>query len=585
MRMSARPPTPSPADQADQGDLTLRQQEILALVRAGKGNKDIANELGIGLGTVKQHVVALFRKLNVASRAEAITRSTDLDWQAHRGSAAILSMPADDSLIELRPTCILSVGATAADGGPAGEQAWRALNRTLSALAAEHDCTLVALPGIGIDVLFGLHRVGEHDVRTALAMAQAVALQTEPGLGGVRAGLASGFLVASMHRHGGWTGESVAGHAIARARDLRDGAAPGTLRTDTAARRLLAFTGLDVNSLAWLTDDTLGLTRRPFKMPPPPRPARPLVNRIEELLALRDAYDAAKAAGTGMAALVEGEAGMGKSALCEAFVAAISADMGTRLTCRAGADSDSLLEGLVALGRRKGRPPTNPGLDDARQGLERALAAGPALVFVDDSQRAPPLEAELIALLAETATRAPLVVLIAARRLRLESVNWSARLRMTRLAHGEIAAIIAAETADRLGAATRQQIADLAEGVPLFAVELARSALMSSGQHDGSPTPPMSLVTLVLSRIDSLGLHRGLLRLVSRADDVTVEWLKSLWPAEYGDCDHEVTRAVEGGVLKFEAGRVAIRHPLVREVLKAVLLAGRGAPWAENGKG
>ncbi|CAG0983112.1 partial Putative HTH-type transcriptional regulator YhjB, partial [Rhodocyclaceae bacterium] len=48
--------------------LTGRQRQILELLRAGKVNKEIANELGIGLGTVKQHVVAIFKKLKVRNR-------------------------------------------------------------------------------------------------------------------------------------------------------------------------------------------------------------------------------------------------------------------------------------------------------------------------------------------------------------------------------------------------------------------------------------------------------------------------------------------------------------------------------------
>lgn len=51
--------------------LSERQQQILGLLAEGKSNKEIAEDLAIELGTVKQHLFVLFRKLGVASRAKA----------------------------------------------------------------------------------------------------------------------------------------------------------------------------------------------------------------------------------------------------------------------------------------------------------------------------------------------------------------------------------------------------------------------------------------------------------------------------------------------------------------------------------
>ena len=52
-------------------DLTPRETEILALLAEGQSNKVIARNLGISDGTVKLHVKAILRKLNVHSRVEA----------------------------------------------------------------------------------------------------------------------------------------------------------------------------------------------------------------------------------------------------------------------------------------------------------------------------------------------------------------------------------------------------------------------------------------------------------------------------------------------------------------------------------
>jgi NarL family two-component system response regulator YdfI len=52
--------------------LTPREVEILGLLAAGLGNKAIARRLGISGHTVKTHVVSLFEKLRVSTRAEAV---------------------------------------------------------------------------------------------------------------------------------------------------------------------------------------------------------------------------------------------------------------------------------------------------------------------------------------------------------------------------------------------------------------------------------------------------------------------------------------------------------------------------------
>jgi len=51
--------------------LTARQRDILALLRDGRQNRDIATLLGISEGTVKLHVSALLRRLGVRNRTEA----------------------------------------------------------------------------------------------------------------------------------------------------------------------------------------------------------------------------------------------------------------------------------------------------------------------------------------------------------------------------------------------------------------------------------------------------------------------------------------------------------------------------------
>jgi DNA-binding CsgD family transcriptional regulator len=63
-------PEPSPAERLG---LTRREQEVLALVAAGRTNRQIAEELFISVKTAGIHVSNILAKLGVASRVEAAT--------------------------------------------------------------------------------------------------------------------------------------------------------------------------------------------------------------------------------------------------------------------------------------------------------------------------------------------------------------------------------------------------------------------------------------------------------------------------------------------------------------------------------
>jgi len=53
-------------------ELSEREREVLTLLCDGMRNREIAAELFIGQETVKSHLKAIFRKLDVGSRCEAI---------------------------------------------------------------------------------------------------------------------------------------------------------------------------------------------------------------------------------------------------------------------------------------------------------------------------------------------------------------------------------------------------------------------------------------------------------------------------------------------------------------------------------
>ena len=64
------PPTPFP-------ELTAREREVLDLLAAGHTNHQIADQLGLSAKTVANHISAIFAKLQVADRTQAILRARD----------------------------------------------------------------------------------------------------------------------------------------------------------------------------------------------------------------------------------------------------------------------------------------------------------------------------------------------------------------------------------------------------------------------------------------------------------------------------------------------------------------------------
>jgi len=54
--------------------LTKREQEILALLAKGYLYKEIADQLGITLSTVRAHLHTVYEKLHVQSRTQAVVK-------------------------------------------------------------------------------------------------------------------------------------------------------------------------------------------------------------------------------------------------------------------------------------------------------------------------------------------------------------------------------------------------------------------------------------------------------------------------------------------------------------------------------
>ncbi|MFC6454683.1 MULTISPECIES: response regulator transcription factor [Paenibacillus] len=68
---SVQPPLLNANDDGLLGSLTDREKEILALLGQGLNNKEMANQLFISEGTVKNHVSSLMAKLGLRDRTQA----------------------------------------------------------------------------------------------------------------------------------------------------------------------------------------------------------------------------------------------------------------------------------------------------------------------------------------------------------------------------------------------------------------------------------------------------------------------------------------------------------------------------------
>jgi DNA-binding CsgD family transcriptional regulator len=198
--------------------LTSRQRQILSLIEGGKSNKDIAYELGIGIGTVKQHIAALFRRLRVTSRTMAIAalRGTRIEVDRKRpsapetahfpaadGTSAPSSRPSATWLdVEWRPLSILAVSLGQAErlvqmvGARRFADASARLINGVQAIVTHHGGSLRVRAGLGCEAAFGFGHNGE-DAGLAAVQAAFDIFKAQPrdgrdALSNIRVGVASG---------------------------------------------------------------------------------------------------------------------------------------------------------------------------------------------------------------------------------------------------------------------------------------------------------------------------------------------------------------------------------------------------------
>jgi len=68
----------APGPEEPAAPLSRREREVLTLMASGATNREIAAQLHLSPHTVKEHASALYRKLDVRNRAEAVRRAERL---------------------------------------------------------------------------------------------------------------------------------------------------------------------------------------------------------------------------------------------------------------------------------------------------------------------------------------------------------------------------------------------------------------------------------------------------------------------------------------------------------------------------
>ena len=82
----AAPAEPAGTATLAAADLTPRQREVLELLARGCPNKEIAQRLGMAVGTVKIHMTAILRALDVKNRTQAVLVAMQMGYGREHGA-------------------------------------------------------------------------------------------------------------------------------------------------------------------------------------------------------------------------------------------------------------------------------------------------------------------------------------------------------------------------------------------------------------------------------------------------------------------------------------------------------------------
>lgn len=517
--------------------LTARQEQILSLMRQGKVNKEIARELDISLGTVKQHLVAIFKKLKVSNRTMAVSCSESLLQKKETSSS--------DRIHARRPCIVLSLRFS---GGPT--EANRQFYDLLSSAAFDYKAHFINRDDGEGELVFGLKRSSEYDLSASLYIAGNVyrrLKQLAPSVV-LRGALVAGFAAVSQNRFGGWSGDAVASQVIARAQQLVAQALENVLLLDESSRVIMQ--AYDIN-LSGAVPEQIALDQTWLLNHWNSESDKDLAGRSDEIECLKQFLSPFT---DSRLALLDGESGMGKSRLCReiareaeksgyqlAFFKVTPMGIWDSVNCTLLAESKELSKQVLC-----------------DTSVKR-------LLIIDDIHL---MSAEQRQYFVRVLQRVGLnqKLLLSGRQLvksSLSEVKNACVLHLKRMDESQVSCLLRAYG---VKPDLEQGIAEKSRGVPLFAIEMCRG---------GGSRISIALIITVASRLDRFNMDWKLLySLADQLNAVSINVLNKMMQDSAESVKKSVERAVEIGVLETDGKNVRYRNSLVQEVV-GYLFSGR----------
>jgi len=520
-------------------ELTQRQEQILTLMQQGKVNKEIAEDLNISLGTVKQHLVAIFKKLNVKNRTMAVARLAEA-----KGLSEVDTVFSQETLITHRPAIILSLKIPS----QLPQAAMKLFHTSLSEMAFDNQALFISREGGDGDLIFGLKRSSTQDIRVAIRVAERFSHiiktfikeqlnQPDPNQF-LTGALVAGLIKVSKNRFGGWSGETVGSQLLTQAHKLRNTAANGYLAFDPPAKSVMQAFDLTLpanlsSQLAFSELHHLSSWNLPTDLP--------LAGRKQELLYIQELL-----AEKYRILLLEGESGMGKSRLC-------------REAARLALNSNQQVFYIHAL--PSGYLDSEEyryieKLDTVISGLE---SGNKNLLILDDAHH---LTTENKTLLINFLNKLPEAtqIIISGRQPQSYAATKTLHsvyklVRLNRLDKKAIASLVNKSSSEKKAAILKE-----ARGIPLFIIELLKS----------TEKEPLSLALMITiaSRIDKFKIDWKLLYCIAiHNKPVHLMQLSKLMNDDLTYTEKAVKQAEALGVLIYQSGAASFKHPLVKKIL------------------